>query len=515
MFAVVAVLAGATAYLLWGLGEPGSERRADRPAAPAADFAKPAAVKSPEADQAKGGAPGSVAPAREVAAPWRLRVRVVHADGGPAAGASVEVYENSWAFPLGTTPAAVTTTELDGTAALSVVPGSWVRAARGDAASMPAQVVAGGAVLVLEPARRLRGIVLLPEGAPASGYGVSLSFLHAERVAQFGGGTDERGSFELALMPDAWIDRLVAKVYPPEMKPSGPREWEFEFGRDQLRSDLLRLQLTVVRLHARVVGEDGAPVAHAMVHWAPSAPGAPSFDFCATTDEDGRFEVALQRIAGETFLIRAPGYAPLVWKSEGPHADRKVQIPEIVLRRGVPLFGRVTDPAGRPEAGAAVRLESARMPGQVIDERMTDAEGVFRFDAVGEEDLTLYSFRQVDPDLSLPQLRMAGVRGGQDELRVVLPEPILGAVRFVAQGTGDPLEVEHLTLIVKDARGVEVAKRNWPPGLTFGAVRFEVWEEGTYRIEVYTAHQEPAVVSGVTVVRGRGPEVSVPLVPRR
>jgi hypothetical protein len=231
------------------------------------------------------------------------------------------------------------------------------------------------------------------------------------------------------------------------------------------------------------------------------------------TDDDGRFDIALQRVQGEAFVIRADAYAPLVWRPEAPPADRKMHVPEIVLPRGLPLAGRVTDPRGNPIGGALVRLESMDLTGQVVDQDATGEDGRFRFQVVGEH--VLYAFRPVDPDLCLPQLRVGGLRGGPDEVSVVLPEPIYGTVRFVAQGTGDAVQVEHLTLIVKDARGTEVAKRTWEAGLVLGQVRFEAWEEGTYAIEVYTARQEPARVAGVNIVRGRGAEVSVPLVPRR
>jgi hypothetical protein len=232
------------------------------------------------------------------------------------------------------------------------------------------------------------------------------------------------------------------------------------------------------------------------------------------TDEDGRFHAGLQRIAGEAFVIRAPGYAPLVWRPEALPADRKMHVPEIVLRRGLRLAGLAADSAGKPIAGAWVRLESPRLPGQVVDQGMTDEHGRFQFD-VADEAHVLYAFRPVDPDLCLPVLRMAGVRGGPDDVRVVLPSPVYGTVRFVAERTREALSVHHLTLIVKDARGAEVAKRTWELWPALGQVRFEVWDEGTYQLEVYTAHQEPAKVSGVSVVRGRGPEVLVPLVPRR
>lgn len=72
----------------------------------------------------------------------------------------------------------------------------------------------------------------------------------------------------------------------------------------------------------------------------------------------------------------------------------------------------------------------------------------------------------------------------------------------------------HLTLIVRDGRGVEVAKRTWEPWQGYEQVRVELWQEGAYDLEVYTAGHEPARAR-VDVVRGRDADARVPLVPRR
>jgi protocatechuate 3,4-dioxygenase beta subunit len=529
--AFVVLAAVATAWLL--LGMRGAERadRAGRHRVPVSgppklSFPGKAAPGPKDGPQATGpGAPGADAPGS--AATALLRVRVVDAAGAPAGGARVEATAPGSAFPFSGAPVATATVARDGLAELVLVPGTyWIRAARGDASSFPAPAAAGGeeTVLVIEPARALRLIVVRPEGSPAALFVVQLSLHHADRAPRFAGVTDERGVLELPALPAGWLERMVVEVREPAaVEPAepagpvsrlGPSHWEFDLGRDELLAGTVMLHLTVIRLRARVVDEGGTPVPHASLHWAPpGAPDPPSFRFVAVTDEDGRFDVAVQRLAGEAFLIRAPGYAPLVWKPDVQPADRKLQVPEIVLRRGVTLAGRVTDPAGKA-VRAHVRLESPRLPGQVAAQDATDDDGCFRF-AVADGEHVLYAFRRVDPDLCLPQLRIDGVRGGPDEMRVVLPEPIYGTVRFVAQGTGEAVAVQHLTLIVKDARGAEVAKRTWDPGVPMAQARVEFWEEGTYALEVHTARQEPARVTGVNVVRGRGPDVAVPLVPRR
>lgn len=524
----VLVAAVATGWLLFGRGDRHG-KRADRQPIPAATVKTAATAPSDAGATAKGAPDAPARPAESggsSAAP--VRVRVVDSQGAAIVGATVEAYAHAGMgpYPLGARPLVTCTTGRDGRSVPVALGGSaacWVRAAHGGAATAPSLAWPGSEVtLVLEVARALRGVVLSPEGAPAAGLPIDLTFAHAGHVVRFGGLTDACGGFELAPLPDAWLERLVVEVREPcalpESRPARHEfcQWRFEFGREKLLAGTITLRLTVVQLHARVVSEEGTPVAHAMVHWAPpSAPAPPSFRFLAAADEDGRFDMAVQRLAGEAFVIRGNGYAPLVWRPDASSSDRKIHVPEITLRRGVPLSGRVSDPAGQPLFDAAVRLESPRLPGQVIDEAMSDPEGSFRFEAVADEEHVLYSFRHLEPDLCLPQLRMPGVRGGPDAVRIVLPEPIYGTVRFVAPGTGDALTVEHLTLIVKDARGAEVAKRTWEPSLALGQIRFEVWEERTYDLEVYTARQEPARVSGVDVVRGRGAEVSVPLVSRR
>ncbi|HEX5135416.1 MAG TPA: hypothetical protein VFY93_00460 [Planctomycetota bacterium] len=530
---IVLLAAAATAWLVFCRGGPDRGERASLHPAPGPAVAAPdASGKKAAPGEAAAATPAGTTPEAS-SAESRIRVLVIHVDGAPAAGARVEAYELPCDLFRRRSPTATAITARDGAAMLAVAPGvsCEVRASRGHAASFPGYVAPAGGqvVLILEPARALQGLVLLPEGAPARGYRVNLTFGHAERTVPFRGRTDGAGAFELPPLPDAWFDRLTAEVRPPAgaslpaldedlevvfKDPATPPHWEFEFAREQLVAGLIILQLTEVRLLARVVDEAGIPVAGAAVHWAPrGAPDPPSFRFIAVTDEEGRFEAAVQRVSGEPFVISAEGYAPLVWRPEAPPAARKLHVPEIVLRRGVPLHGRVTDPSGQP-LRAVVRLESPRLPGQIVDQDLIDDDGRFRF---GVEDVehVLYAFRPVQPDLCLPQLKMAGVRGGQDEVHVVLPEPIRGSLRFVAQGTGEALEVQHLTLIVKDARGTEVAKRTWEPALAHRQVRFEVWVEGTYSLEVYAARHEPASVEGVQAVRGRGPDVAVSLVPRR
>lgn len=514
-FVVLAVIA--TAWLLVGRQGDRGERAGPPPIPP---FARKDPMPKALPPGAEKDAPAPEAPpAPRDAAIRRLRVRAIDESAAPVAGATVEAYANTSmsGFPLGASPVAAEATARDGSAALRIGRGVyWLRAARGDSASVPALVGTDGpeATLVLQPARILRGLVVEPEGAPAAGFGVALSFRHAAHSAHFAGRTDAEGRFDLPLVPDAWLDRLEVQVGPPAPNYPGPFAWDFEVTREQLLSGAITLQLTMVRLRARVVAEDGMPVEGAIVQCAPPR-ASDSLRIITASDEDGRFETPVQRLSGEVFVIAAAGYAPLVWRPDVPPGDRKLYVPEIVLRHGVPLSGGVTDPAGGPVPGASVRLESPRLPGHPIAEATADAQGRFRFEATADEEHVLYSFRPVDPDLCLPQLRMQGVRGGPTELRVVLPDPIRGSVRFVAQGTGDAVQVEHLTLIVKDSRGTEAAKRTWEPSQGFERVRFEVWQEGTYDVEVYTARHEPARLGGVRVVRGRGPEVSVPLVPRR
>ena len=150
-----------------------------------------------------------------------------------------------------------------------------------------------------------------------------------------------------------------------------------------------------------------------------------------------------------------------------------------------------------------------------VIETTTNAQGRFRFETVPDE-VVLYSYRRVEPDLCLPQLRLASVRGGSDELHVVLPEPIYGTVSFRARGTSDAIRVHHVTLIVKDATsGATVARCTWSPQQNLESVRFSLWAEGTYDLEVYTAQHEPVHVAGIDAVRGRALSVPVHLVRRR
>lgn len=140
-------------------------------------------------------------------------------------------------------------------------------------------------------------------------------------------------------------------------------------GRDDADATLPRLVATPFL----VVDEARAPIGDAEIRCSHDEFAPPYL--VLRTDADGRATAGLA--APARVAVRATGFA-----TEGRRLDRdEVGEPcEVVLVRGLPVAGRVEDLAGRPVAGAAVRIER---PGGLSEESATDGEGRFVFDAAG------------------------------------------------------------------------------------------------------------------------------------
>lgn len=119
------------------------------------------------------------------------------------------------------------------------------------------------------------------------------------------------------------------------------------------------------RIAGRVVDDGtGAPVPEFSIGAAASDDPMSGFWPPGTEyvrDPDGRFDVAARRGEGVRLLVRAPGHAPRILDPVDTRAG-DVRRLEVRLSRGTTVRGRVVDTAGRPVAGARIRIEGVRDP---------------------------------------------------------------------------------------------------------------------------------------------------------
>ncbi len=118
------------------------------------------------------------------------------------------------------------------------------------------------------------------------------------------------------------------------------------------------------KVHGRVIGSGGAPVASFEVEGNPIEAA------------DGRFEVAARQTDGQLFLVvSAKDYK--TWSYEGPY---KADLGDVVLEGASEAFGLVVDESGKPVSGAVVSPAS----GEVTV--TTGSGGTFRMKLVEDSD---------------------------------------------------------------------------------------------------------------------------------
>lgn len=315
-----------------------------------------------------------------LASPHRLEGRVVDADRHTPIAAA-------WVWHEGSKRAVRT----DGRGAFSLaIPFRRPAQLAATAAGHLPSVAASGArqvVIGLEPAARLHGRLLDPNGHPVSAGTITLAPADvaappAERSAW--AWSDEEGCFLLNGLPPepAWL-RVRGAGFVPEIHTvrlaraaeTGPVELTLE---------------PALRAVGRVVGPEGEPVAGAEVHLLPST-SRRSAEALLTASERvihvrtgaaGEF-TAPGVPPGELDLsIHGPGWAPrTIQEAEGTMvAAGIVDLGTFALEPAVSLEGWVTSPEGEPLSGVAVTAtaaEPAAVAGEPAGPVTTDAQGWF------------------------------------------------------------------------------------------------------------------------------------------
>jgi RNA polymerase sigma factor (sigma-70 family) len=366
---------------------------------------------------------GATQPLVVVAPRIQLAGSVLDEAGAPIEGAGLELalpegFGSAWGLALDYSLAQAWSARsgADGRFVLAGVPavdGARLRAALGgyEAHAEPAPTVSErGLVIVLRRPRArerlVHGVVLDPAGVPVAG----------ARVAARGEWTlsDPRGEFALDLSragvrpPLRALKRgyLPAELE-PETDPAGEPLWP--------ASVVLRLGGPPSRLHGRVVGDGGAPIAGARV-WLddPTAfsedergvvaaetllGGEERFWNFVVTQADGTFE--LEGLLPRSYRLQALDPRTLVSVEGGPFgaADAPVELVLPTNDLHPRVAGRVLTRRGMPVPGVSVRLFRQTLQMQLSEGRqtdgmearglLTDEDGAFEFADVPKEGVHL------------------------------------------------------------------------------------------------------------------------------
>jgi hypothetical protein len=446
---------------------------------------------------------------------YPFTVNVLHADGTPAAGATVQLLDPT---AEGDNVVARATADDKGVASLRP-PDAEVRVA----AWLGAEAAATGELIALKdrheitvrlgPSMTVRGRVYRGEATPEPGAEVELT-ASPWRKSDFGltlrTVSDAGGVFEFPPIAKDGIDPL---------NPPGVEATAKDMARGFTETDLdgpdAEIAVHLVpgfAIRAHFVDADGKPVAAELI-----TAGARTYR--ATADADGRVtlrapEAAYRFIARRpTSLIVTPssGTVPpdvtpwrvgrtLGQRAGGAHGD--VDLGDVVFATGRPLAGRVADEQGNPVAAAQVILF---LTNTEIASVVTGDDGRFVLPEVSDEPHRLYVYA-VDPehpDDDSKRTTVDGVRGGGPELRIVVGESPSIAFRFLAGGERTPVAAADIRIKAKlhgtdkDTVGTQGIGE---PTSTFA---FGVPSPGSYDVDVEVGGYEPQHLECIEVVAGR------------
>jgi protocatechuate 3,4-dioxygenase beta subunit len=285
--------------------------------------------------------------------------------------------------------------------------------------------------LRLERGIELRGRVTdAVTGAPIAGAEICESWIFAKRVL-----TDADGGFVYPDFPHEGYQEITVRA-----RGYGRRGIDVLGPFESVPSkSFLEVELRpAATVSGRVVAADGRPLLGVYVACAASVftdDGQQTDWRAGRTDEAGRYRIDDVRTdVTHALFLQRDGLGTVAYEIGVPR--REHEVPDIVMRPGVPVSGRVLDPGGAPVAGAEVELwgcnadRSSRF-GQPAEscldsyiaerELRTDTKGRFAFTDVADGEYAVVA-------------RLAGTRGGDRHPFTVAGEPVDAGVLELAAG---------------------------------------------------------------------------------
>ena len=248
---------------------------------------------------------------------------------------------------------------------------------------VPARALAADlGTIVLQPGERLDGTVVDAQGRPivgarVQGFAFELAW-GADREEPWRASTARDGRFALGGLGRGVLSSLrVEKAgYTPVTLA----------GLEVPAAEPLRVVLdATATVRGRILDQAGAPVAHAavaLVHGARSAEGLRGAAQTTTSDRRGRYEIAGAGLGPLTIQVSVAGALTSERGGFAVRAGEVLEIPDLVLRRGAVVAGRVVTAAGEPAAGSQVRWTGCGSGYLPCQETLAGADGTYRLEGL-------------------------------------------------------------------------------------------------------------------------------------
>ncbi len=438
-----------------------------------------------------------------------VKVRVLQTNGSPAEGATVTL--RSWDNADRSRPSAKT--DAEGRALLRArrSPGFLLFAEWNDFAGATPWIFRGddgpGDVsreITLKPAVRIRGQVVDPDGGGVEGAQVRVAFPSRDEWmidTSFSETTGPGGAFAFPALGEPPGGKLhldvTARGFVPLQQTVATK--------DAVAPLTLRLERGAI-VRGRCVDEKGAVVVGAAV----AVDGRGSSDF-VLTGADGRFELPGVGETERTLVVRKEGYAVTPVRDVATE-QREVDVGDVLLRVGGTIRGVVLDAEEKPAKGARLELRLDGIDGAVA-EFVTDESGVFLFRNVALEkhNLTATEGGAGNSWSAKRHATLAGVLPDAGEARIVLTGALGVRLAFLKESDRTPVKVASAQLRATGV-GSTAGSVMWSwmgPDSAIDAVRFEVEEAGSFRIEITIPGYEPAVIERADVLPDRELRIDV------
>jgi protocatechuate 3,4-dioxygenase beta subunit len=343
--------------------------------------------------------------------------------------------------------------------------------------------------LLLPPTAAAAGRVVDEAGEPVAGAEISAGAVERGGFAFRGPGgaasarSGADGRFRLRELAAATRHTLHA-----EREGYGPGELEVpELEAGAVREGLVIVLPAGITAFGRVVDTAETPVAGAEVALRRAVRSSDPFEMfrshgvepeTATTDAEGRFEIADLPAGRFDVSAAAGGFAPLTVPGvELPAGGGRADLGTLLLEPGLTLAGRVVDPQGRPVAEAEVHAggaETLGLGGHMVEPRKEPAvsgpDGRFEVpDLARGERVDLMVKRR-----GYTEGRLPGVGVPAEEPVTVVLQPASTLAGVVVDDDGDPVEGAMVLIQGEPAPG-------WPFAGNVG--RGRSGEDGRFTVE--------------------------------